>query len=209
MDSELPAPSVRVLIVDDHPMMRRGLRSVLQLTPDIEVVGEAADAAAAISTYAACRPDVTLMDLSMPGGGIEAIRAIRADAPEACIVVLTTYAGDGRIVRALNAGAAGYVLKTTICDDAPGVVRAAHAGRLVLAPEIAAAATRGRLQQLTQREREVLAQVAMGYGNRRVGAELGISEETVKGYLSNIMQKLHALDRAHAVAIALRHGFLD
>jgi DNA-binding NarL/FixJ family response regulator len=190
-------------------MMRRGLRAVLQQTDDIEVVGEAADAASAIGMYVSCQPDVTLMDLSMPGGGIEAIRAIRVIAADACIVALTTYAGDGRIVRALNAGAAGYVLKTAMCDDAPAVVLAAHAGRLTLEPDIAAAAVRGRLQQLTQREREVLTQVAKGYGNRRIGEELGISEETVKSYLSNIMQKLHASDRAHAVATALRHGFLD
>lgn len=190
--------------------MRRGIAAVLEEAPDIEIVAEAEDGFLAQSLYLELRPDVTLMDLSMPRcGGIEAIRAIRRDDPEACIVAVTTYAGDGQVQRALQAGASGYVLKSKLSVGAPDLVRAAHAGRRVLAPDLAQRLTESRPEQLTARERDVLALVAQGLGNRGVAEQLGIAEETVKGYLSNVLQKLQASDRTHAVVIALRRGMLD
>jgi two-component system NarL family response regulator len=207
--SETGAP-LRVLIVDDHPMMLRGLRGVLTEDADIDVVAEAEDGLAAVAAWQLHQPDVTLMDLAMPRcGGIEAIRAIRAVNPRACIVALTTYAGGGDVLRALEAGAVGYVLKSTVCEDAAAVVRAAHAGRSTMSQQAAAAVASVRLQRLTPREREVLELVAKGCSNRITAEQLGISHETVKGYLSNIMQKLQASDRTHAVVLAIRQGLLD
>jgi DNA-binding NarL/FixJ family response regulator len=201
---------LRVLIVDDHPIMRRGLRGVLDEDPGVDVVAEAEDGFAAVAAWELHRPDVTLMDLAMPGcGGIEAIRAIRAVYPHACIVALTTYAAGGDVLRALEAGAAGYVLKSSVCEDAAEVVHAAHAGNKTVSPQAAAAAAAARLQQLTPRERDVLALVAKGCSNRLVAEQLGIGHDTVKGYLSNILQKLHATDRTHAVVLAIRQGLLD
>lgn len=205
-----PTHPLRVLIVDDHPMFRRGLRGVLEEDPGIVVVAEAGNGLAAVAAFKAHVPDVTLMDLAMPlCGGIEATRAIRADFPQACIVALTTYAGGGDVLRALEAGAAGYVLKSTICADAAAVVFSAFAGQMTMSPEAASAGAAAKLQRLTPRERELLALVAKGSSNRRAAEQLGISQETVKGYLSNIMQKLHATDRTHAVVLALNHRLLD
>jgi len=205
-----PGARIRVLLVDDHPLMRRGIAGVLEEAPDIEIVAEADDGIQAQERYRALLPDVTLMDLAMPRcGGIEAIRAIRAEDPNACIIAVTTYAGDGQIQRALEAGAAGYVLKSTLCVGVAELVRTAHAGRRVLAPDLAQRLTQARPEQLTARERDVLALVAQGHGNREVARELGIAEETVKGYMSNVLQKLQASDRTHAVVIALRRGMLD
>jgi DNA-binding NarL/FixJ family response regulator len=202
--------SLRVLIVDDHPMMRRGLRGVLEEAADLLVVAEACDGNAAVDAYRTHVPDVTLMDLVMPGGGgIEAIRTIRAEFPQACVVALTTYASEGQVARALAAGAAGYVLKSAACDDTARLVRAAHAGCRVMAPEAQAAAGIARHHLLTARERQLLSLVARGHGNRAAAQVLGIAEETAKGYLSNIMQKLHARDRTHAVVIAMQRGLLD
>jgi len=201
---------LRVLIVDDHPMMRRGLRGVLEQAPDIDIAGEAADGFEALEAYRMLLPDVTLMDLAMPRcGGLEAIRQIRKEFPQACILALTTYASDGQIVRALEAGAAGYVLKSALCEDTAGMVRAAHGGARVLAPELEQIVAAGRMQQLTGRERDVLALVAQGCSNRQAADRLGIADETVKSYLSNIMQKLHASDRTHAVVIAMQRGLLE
>lgn len=208
--SELAAPRIRVLLVDDHPLMRRGIAGVLAEAADIEIVAEADDGLLAQQRYRDLLPDVTLMDLSMPRcGGIEAIRAIRQLAPHACIIAVTTYAGDGQVQRALAAGASGYVLKSELCAGVADLVRAAHAGRRVLAPELAQQLNAARQDQLTARERDVLALVAQGHGNRDVARALGIGEETVKGYLSNVLQKLQASDRTHAVVIALRRGMLD
>ncbi|NNG21978.1 response regulator [Telluria aromaticivorans] len=204
------AARIRVLVVDDHPLMRRGIVGVLEEAPDIVVVAEADDGLAAQSQYQQHRPDVTLMDLAMPRcGGVDAIRAIRRSDPQACILALSTYAGDGQVQRALEAGASGYVLKSTLCDGVADTVRSAYLGRRVLSPELATLLETSRLEQLTPRERDVLALVAKGHGNRSVAQELGIAEETVKSYLSNVLQKLQASDRTHAVVIALRRGILD
>lgn len=204
------AAMLRVLVVDDHPLMRRGIVGVLDEAGDIVVVAEAADGFAAQECYREHQPDVTLMDLSMPRcHGVDAIRAIRRDAPHACILAVSTYAGDGQVHRALEAGAAGYVLKSDLCAGVADLVRSAHAGRRVLAPELTRRLAAGRQEQLTARERDVLALVAQGLGNRDVARRLGIAEETVKSYLSNVLQKLQASDRTHAVVIALRRGMLD
>lgn len=204
------AQPIQVLVVDDHPLMRRGIVGVLQEAPDIVVVAEADDGLAAQAQYRQHQPDVTLMDLAMPRcGGIDAIRAIRAADPQACILALSTYAGDGQVQRALAAGACGYVLKSTLCGGIADTVRAAHTGRRVLSPEVAQVLAASRLEQLTPRERDVLTLVAKGRSNRNVAQELGLAEETVKSYLSNVLQKLQASDRTHAVVIALRRGLLD
>lgn len=205
--SETP---LRVLVVDDHPLMRRGIVGVLEESADVVVVAEADDGFAAQACYREHRPDVTLMDLSMPRcTGVEAIRAIRAEDPQACILALSTYGGDGQVQRALEAGAVGYVLKSTLCTGIAEMVRAAHAGRRVLAPDLAQRLALSKPEQLTARERDVLALVAQGHSNRGVAQELGLAEETVKSYLSNVLQKLQASDRTHAVVIALRRGMLD
>jgi len=204
------AAKLRVLVVDDHPLMRRGIVGVLEEAGDIVVVAEAADGLAAQDCYRELRPDVTLMDLSMPRcHGVDAIRAIRRGDPQACILAVSTYAGDGQVHRALEAGAAGYVLKSELCAGVADLVRSAHAGRRVLAPELTRQLAAGRQEQLTAREHDVLALVAQGLGNRDVAHRLGIAEETVKSYLSNVLQKLQASDRTHAVVIALRRGMLD
>lgn len=201
---------LRVLVVDDHPLMRRGIVGVLGEASDIVVVAEAGDGLAAQACYREHRPDVTLMDLSMSRcHGVDAIRAIRRDDPGACIVAVSTYAGDGQVHRALEAGAAGYVLKSDLCNGLAELVRAAHAGRRVLDPELSRRLAAGKPGQLTARERDVLALVAQGLGNREVARELGLAEETVKSYLSNVLQKLQASDRTHAVVIALRRGMLE
>lgn len=197
-------------MVDDHPLMRRGIVGVLEEAPNIIVVAEANDGFAAQEQYRLHRPDVTMMDLAMPRcGGIDAIRAIRSSDPEACILALSTYAGDGQVQRALDAGACGYVLESTLCDGVADTVRAAFHGRRVLSPELAQVLNSSRLEQLTRRECDVLALVAKGHSNRGVAQALGIAEETVKSYLSNVLQKLQASDRTHAVVIALRRGLLD
>ena len=204
------APPIRVLVVDDHPLMRRGIIGVLEEAGDIAVVAQADDGLAAQQRYREHQPDVTLMDLSMPRcGGIDAIRAIRAADPHACILALSTFGGDGQIQRALQAGAAGYILKSTLCAGIADTVRSAYAGVPVLSPDLAQRLNASKPGQLTARERDVLALVAQGKSNRGVAQELGIAEETVKSYLSNVLQKLQASDRTHAVVIALRRGILD
>jgi two-component system NarL family response regulator len=203
-------PRLRVLVVDDHPLMRKGIAGVLACADDIEVVAEADDGDTAVVQYDATRPDVTLMDLQMPRcDGVEAIRRIRRHDPEARILALTTYTGDAHALRALEAGASGYLVKTALCQDVAAVVRLVYLGQRFIDPEVAHGLQAGRLQRLTGREKDVLALVARGRSNREVAADLGIAEETVKSYLSNVLQKLYANDRTHAVAIALRRGILQ
>lgn len=205
-----PAQAIRVLVADDHPLMRRGIIDVLQECGDIVVVAEAQDGLAAQAQYRQHMPDVTLMDLAMPRcNGIHAIKAIRRFNPDACVIALSTYSGDGLVYRALAAGAATYLLKTALCEDFAGAVRAAHGGQGLMAPEVSRQLSIGKTVQLTPREGEVLSAVAPGLGNRDVARQLGMAEETVKGHLSNVMQKLEASDRTHAVVIAMRRGMLD
>jgi DNA-binding NarL/FixJ family response regulator len=202
---------IRVLITDDHPVMRDGLRAAIAQEADMEVVGEAADGAEAIERYRALQPDVTLIDLQMPNvDGLEAIQAIRANYPQAVMVVLTTFPGDARVTRAMKLGAISYLLKSACRDEILRAVRAAAAGRHVVAAEAAQnIANHLGSESLTLRELSVLRLVAEGKSNREVAEALSISEDTVKARMKSLMAKLNAEDRTHAVTIAIRRGFMD
>jgi DNA-binding NarL/FixJ family response regulator len=205
------AVKMRILIADDHPVMRQGLRAMLEQESDMEVIGEAGDGAQAIALFQLLRPDVALIDLQMPkADGLQAITAIRAFAPTAVLVVLTTYPGDARVNRALSLGATSYILKTASSEEISGALRGALTGKTVVAPTIAndISAFKG-MEPLSARELSVLRLVALGNSNRSIGQALNISEETVKTRIKNILAKLGALDRTHAVTLAVRRGFLD
>ncbi|WP_313919571.1 response regulator transcription factor [Tahibacter sp.] len=209
--SESAAGMIRVLVVDDHPLMREGIAAVIAGQDDMRLIGEASNGAEAVSAYAALHPDVVLMDLRMPGmDGIEAIATIRAVSPRARIVVLTTYRGDVQVTRALLAGASGYLLKSSLRRELLDTIRDVHAGRRRVPAEIAAGiAEHLSDESLSPREIEVLRSVAAGNANKRIAAELGISEETVKAHMKNILAKLDARDRTHAVTIAIRRGIIE
>jgi DNA-binding NarL/FixJ family response regulator len=197
--------------VDDHPLMRDGIAFALQTQEDIELVGQAVNGEEALKLYRELRPDVTLMDLQMPGmNGITAIERIRADYPKAKIVVLTTYSGDVQASRALKAGVVGYILKNMLRTELIGTIRAVHGGARRIPSEIASElADHFTADALSSREVEVLRSVAGGNSNKIVASELKISEDTVKGHMKNILSKLGANDRTHAVLIAMKRGFLD
>lgn len=203
--------TIKVLAVDDHPLLREGIAAVIEGEGDIELVAEAVDGHDAIELFRSHRPDVTLMDLQMPGmNGIEAIISIRAEFPNARFVVLTTYQGDVQALRALKAGASGYLLKNMLRKDLLDTIRAVHAGRRRIPPEIATElADHVTEDALSDREIEVLRRVAMGNSNKIIGAQLSVSEATVKGHMKSILSKLGANDRTHAVTIAIRRGFID
>jgi DNA-binding NarL/FixJ family response regulator len=202
---------IKVLIVDDHPLMREGIAAVIQGEKDIVVVAEASDGKQAIELFRAHVPDVTLMDLQMPVmNGIDAIRAIRVEFPASHFIVLTTYQGDVQALRALKAGATGYLLKNMIWKDLPESIRVVHSGRRRIPTEIAEAlAEHVADDALTEREVQVLRRVAMGTANKSIAAELSVSEATVKAHMKSILAKLGANDRTHAVTIAVKRGFLD
>ena len=202
--------AIRVLAVDDHPVIRMGVRALLDNELDVEVVGDAANGAAAASLFAQLRPDVILMDLRMPGtDGLEAMREILRIDPTAKIVALSSFGGDADIARAFQAGARGYLLKDTLGTELVSAVRAAAAGRRVIPPEVAARmAEFAPLQELTAREREVLTLVAKGFANRDVARAIGRTPETVKAHLKNIMEKLEVRDRTEAVVQAVRRGII-
>jgi two-component system NarL family response regulator len=199
-----------VLVVDDHPVVRDGLKTLLGATLDIEVVGEAGDGRAAIAAWREHEPDVTLMDLRMPGmDGADAIAAILRTSPEARIIVLTTFAGDEEIHRALALGARSYLLKDAFGEEIVAAIRAVHGGRRHLPPVVAERlAERPIGRELTLREIEVLELIARGSGNREIGVELGISEGTVKSHVNSILGKLEAQDRTDAAMIALKRGII-
>jgi DNA-binding NarL/FixJ family response regulator len=202
---------IRILTVDDHQLLREGIAAVLEGQPDMMLIGQAGNGREAIESFRQHRPDVTLMDLRMPDmSGIEAITAIRAEFPSARIIVLTTYAGDVQATGALKAGASGYLLKNLVRKELIETIRAVHAGKRRVPPEIATQiAEHVADDALTEREIEVLRRVAAGKSNKVIAAELDISEGTVKTHMKSILPKLDASDRTHAVMIALKRGILD
>jgi DNA-binding NarL/FixJ family response regulator len=203
--------SLRLLIADDHPAMREGLRYMIQPEPDLEVVAEAADGAECIERFRDCRPDVALVDLQMPKiDGLGVIATLCEEFNDARLVVLTTYAGDARVSRALNSGARAYLLKTSRRSEILEAIRQVAAGRIFVSAELRRelAAHRGS-ESLSPRELSVLRLVAAGQHNRRIGESLCVSEQTVKTRVKNILGKLQAHDRTHAVSIAVQRGFLD
>jgi DNA-binding NarL/FixJ family response regulator len=202
---------IKVLLVDDHPLMREGIAAVIQREEDIVIVGEASNGQQAIEMFRACRPDVTLMDLQMPVmNGIDAIKSIRLEFPAARFIVLTTYQGDVQALHALKAGAAGYLLKSMIWNDLPESIRVVHSGRRRIPAEVAVALAEHVTDDLlSEREVEVLRRVALGTANKVIAAELSLSEATIKAHMKSILAKLGAKDRTHAVTIAVKRGFLE
>jgi DNA-binding NarL/FixJ family response regulator len=202
---------IKVLMVDDHPLLREGVAAVLHGEEDIMLVGEAANSEEAIALFQAHRPDVTLMDLQMPGmNGIDTILAIRRQFANSRFIVLTTYQGDVQALRALKAGATGYLLKSMVRKELLDTIRAVHAGRRRIPPEIAAElADHVTDDALTEREIAVLRRVAIGTSNKMIAVQLALSEATVKGHMKSILSKLSANDRTHAVTIAMKRGFID
>jgi DNA-binding NarL/FixJ family response regulator len=202
---------IRILTVDDHPLILEGIANLIQKQPDMEVVGEASNGHEAIEAFSKHRPDVTLIDLQMPGmNGIDAIAAILEKWPNARCVILTTYAGDVQASRALKAGAKGYLLKSTLRKDLIDTIRIVHSGKNRIPPEIASELANHLMSDaLSPREVEVLRMVGEGCSNKIVADYLKISEDTVKGHMRSILSKLNANDRTHAVMIAVKRGFLD
>lgn len=210
----MPQPTtslIRVLAVDDHSLMREGISSVVTRAPDMVIVGEASDGVEACEQYRLLKPDVTLMGLQMPRlNGIDAIQNIRRDFPDATILVLTSYKPDALAIRALKAGAKGYLPKTALRKDLVETVRNAYVGRQTVNPEVAKEiANHSADVALTARQVEVLLHVAAGNSNREVAAIMNIGDETVKGFLKNISTKLGARDRTHAVSIAIKRGIIE
>jgi DNA-binding NarL/FixJ family response regulator len=202
---------IRIVLADDHPLLRQGICALLADQPDMELVAEAATGHEAIEQFRAHRPDVTLMDLQMPEmNGIDAMIAIRSEFSEARFIVLTTYTGDAQIVRALRAGARAYLLKSLLHRELLDTIRAVHAGQKRIPPEIAAEMAQHAMDDdLTPREIDVLRLIAAGNANSQVATQLSITEETVKAHVKNILSKLNANGRTHAVTIALKRGIIE
>ncbi len=205
-----PAP-IRVLIVDDHAVVREGIAALLGRQPDMTAVGEASDGDEAVALFRELAPDVTLMDIQMGRmGGIEAIEQIRRTSPEAKILVLTTYPGDAQVVRAIRAGAAGYLLKNCIRKELLDAIRAVHAGGRVLSPDVAHDLAIHALDEpLSNRELTVLRLVANGHPNKQIASQLELSTDTIKAHLKSIFAKLGVTDRTEAVTVAARRGFIQ
>jgi DNA-binding NarL/FixJ family response regulator len=203
-------PRIRILIVDDHALLRAGLTASLGAEPDMEIVAAASNGQEAVELFRQHQPDIIVMDLKMPVmGGVEAIRAIRGQSPAARVVVLSTYEGDDDIYRALQAGAASYLLKDTLAEDLVRVIREIFAGGRPLPPPVAQRLADRMLQpELTARELDVLRLIARGLRNKEIAARLGIGEETAQGHVKNILAKLGLHDRTEAVAVAVRRGIV-
>lgn len=203
--------TIRIALVDDHPLLRQGLAALVADQSDMKLVAEASTGLEAIEQFRINRPDIVLMDLQMPGmNGIDAMIAIRGEFPEARFIVLTTYTGDVQIVRALKAGARAYLLKSLLHRELLETIRAVHAGYKRIPPEVAAElADHAADDSLTDREIEVLRLIAAGNANKIVADQLSITEETVKAHVKNILSKLEANDRTHAVTIALKRGIIE
>ena len=202
---------IRVLTVDDHPLLRDGIAALVGSEEDMELIGEASNGRDGLDLFRKFRPDVTLMDLQMPEmNGIDAIGAIRGEFPEARIIVLTTHPGDVQVSRAFKAGARAYLMKGELRKELLETIRAVHAGQKRLSSEVAAEiAEHGTDSSLTPREIDVLRLVAAGNANKEVGARLSLTEVTIKSHMKNILAKLGANDRTHAVTIALKRGIID
>ena len=205
------ANCIRVLSVDDHPLVREGIGTVINCQADMSLAGTASNGREGIEAFRALRPDVTLMDLGLPDlSGLDVMIAIRSEFPDARVIVLTTLEGDMEVKRALKAGARGYLLKSMPPQQMLDTIRQVHAGKKCIPPEIAAGLVEHLSDEaLSQREVEVLQQVAAGHRNRDIAARLCIAEETVKVHVKHIMGKLRANDRTHSVAIALRRGIIQ
>jgi DNA-binding NarL/FixJ family response regulator len=201
---------ISVLVVDDHPLLRMGLVEAISSQADMRVAGEAGNGRDAVERYAALRPDVTIMDIAMPEMcGVEALQEIRREHANARIIMLTTYKADAQILRAVQGGAAGFLLKSTLRKELLDTIRGVHQGQRRIPPEIAMELAQHMGQgPLSARETEVLNHVATGHTNRRIAEHLSISEETVKAHMKNVLAKLAANDRTHAVTIALKRGII-
>lgn len=202
---------IRILTVDDHPLLREGIAVLVKNEQDMELVAEASDGEEAIEQFRRHRPDVTLMDLRMPNlNGTEAISRIRREFPDARIIVLSTYAGDAQVLRAIKAGARGYIRKGHVHRELLDAIRSVYAGNKRIPPEIAAElADHVADDELSSREIEVLRLIAAGNANKQIADKLSIGETTVKNHITSILSKLSANDRAHAVTIALRRGIIE
>jgi DNA-binding NarL/FixJ family response regulator len=207
----LPDPLISVLVVDDHPLMRFGIAGEINAQRDMKIVAEAEDGESALALFREHKPDVTLMDLKLPRmNGIDCLMAIRAEFRQARIIVLTTATGDIQVTRAFKAGAVGFLLKDTLRAELVNTIRVVHAGGKRIPEEIAQqVAEHATEDALSEREIEVLRGVARGRSNKIIAAELSITEHTVKNHLKNILSKLDADDRTHAVTIALKRGYID
>jgi DNA-binding NarL/FixJ family response regulator len=205
------ASPIRVLIVDDHPMVRDGVAMLLERQADMEAVGEAADGAEAVAKFRELAPDVTLMDMQMQGmGGVDAIEAILRVERGARILVLTTYPGDANAIRAIRAGASGYLLKNCVRGELVDAIRAVHAGRRAVCSDIAHALAEHALDEpLTEREIAILRLVAEGHPNKQIAWQLQLSVDTIKAQLKAVFEKLGVHDRTHAVTVASRRGYIE
>jgi DNA-binding NarL/FixJ family response regulator len=204
-------PKIRILVVDDHPVLRDGVAAIVGNQTDMMLAGEARDGREAVDSFRSLRPDVTLMDLQMPGmNGVDAIAEIRSADPGAKIIVLTTYAGDAQAVRALKAGAVGYLLKSGLRTELVDAIRDVHRGQRHVNRDVAdEIAVHVVDESLTGREVAILRLVSIGKANKQVASELGLSEETVKGHLKSVFAKLGVADRTHAVTVAARRGIIE
>ena len=205
------SPRIRILAVDDHQVVRKGIAGFVEIQPDMVVVGEAADGREAVQQFRVLRPDVTLMDLQMPEmNGLDALIAIRAEYPDAKVIMLTTYEGDAHILRALKAGAQGYLLKNTLHSDLLHTIRAVHAGKRSLSSEASfQVAQHVSDQALTPAEVVVLRLIAAGNANKQIADQLAITEDTVKGRVKSILSKLDANDRTQAAIIGVKRGIIE
>jgi DNA-binding NarL/FixJ family response regulator len=202
---------IRILVVDDHPLLRQGIASILEDQEDMSLVAQASNGREAIQQFRAHQPDVTLMDLQMPEmNGLDAITAIRGDFPDARFIVLTTFTGDVQVLRAMKAGARAYLLKNLLNKDLLDTIRAVYTGKKTLSPEASyELAEHATDDALTPGEVEVLKLIAAGNANKQIAAHLSITEETVKGWVNNIHSKLNANDRTHAAMIGLKRGIVE
>ena len=205
------ANAIRILVVDDHPVVQEGVDALVRRQADIHIVAQASNGREAIEQFRAHRPDVTLMDLQMPVmGGLDALIVLRGEFPEARIIVLTTYMGDAQVLRAIKAGACAYLLKNALHKELLDTIRAVHAGRKYISPEASCElAEHASADALTPAEVRVLRLIAEGNANKEIAVQLSVSEDTVKGQVRNILSKLGAKDRAHAAIIGVKRGIIE